>query len=145
MENWDRGRQKKRRTETTIGGVEEVVCEYERRERRRKREGIKTQLSFSSQRPMRLRIMIKRRRAMEKKKERERGRGRRGRGNEVQLGVTSQAGGAVFPLSTTGERTRPVILVSAVSGALQTHRTPLGRLTGSMRYLTASILFNSHS
>ena len=76
----NRGNQKKRRT-VTIGGVEEVVCEYERRERRRKREGIKTQLSFSSQRPMRLRVMIKRRRAMEKEKGRERRKGR-GRGRE---------------------------------------------------------------
>ena len=55
-----------------------------RRERRRKeREGIKTQLSFSSQRPMRLRVMIKRRRAMEKEKgKRERGRKEEGRGRE---------------------------------------------------------------
>lgn len=46
----------------------------------------------------------------EKEKGRERNRGR-GRGRDkVQLGVTSQAGGAVFPLSA-GERTRPVILV----------------------------------
>ena len=83
---------------------------------------------------------------MEKEKGREReGKEEEEEEREVQLGVTSQAGGAVFPLSTTGERTRPVILVSAVSGALQTHRTPWGRLTGSMRYLTASILFNSHS
>lgn len=69
---------------------------------------------------------------MEKEKrrrEREEERKKEEEEREVQLGVTSQAGGAVFPLST-GERTRPVILVSAVSGALPllwsttTHRTP---------------------
>lgn len=122
----NRGNQKKRRT-VTIGGVEEMVwCQYERegKEGEKQREGNKTQLSFSSQRPMRLRVMIKRRRAMEKEKGREReGKEEEEEEREVQLGVTSQAGGAVFPLSTW-ERARPVILVPAVSGAGQTHRTP---------------------
>lgn len=102
------------------------MCQYERegKEGEKQREGNKTQLSFSSQRPMRLRVMIKRRRAMEKEKGREReGKEEEEEEREVQLGVTSQAGGAVFPLSTW-ERARPVILVPAVSGAGQTHRTP---------------------
>ena len=60
-----------------------VWCQYERegKEGEKQREGNKTQLSFSSQRPMRLRVMIKRRRAMEKEKGRERRKGR-GRGRE---------------------------------------------------------------
>ena len=56
----------------------------------------------------------------EGKREKER---KRKRKREVQVGVTSQAGGAVFPLSTW-ERAGPVILVPAVSGAGQRHRTP---------------------